>query len=56
MPDLENWVDQSAMTEPAAHAGLVAVLPSGVAELAGIVQGLLVHEAWLGAYGLDERD
>lgn len=44
------------MSDPAVYAGAIAELSSDVGDLACVVQGLLVHEAWLGAYGLDERD
>jgi len=56
MPKPENWLRHSPMSEPASHAGAIGELPSGVGYLAAIVQGLLVHEAWLSAYRLDERD
>ena len=56
MPNLDRWLKQSPMSEPASHAGAVAELSSDVGDLARVVQGLLVHEAWLGAYGLNEAE
>jgi hypothetical protein len=44
------------MSDPAAHIGIVAGLPSDVGTLNRIIQGLLVHSDWLGAYGLDGGD
>lgn len=56
MPNLDRWLKQSPMSELASHADVVAELPSDVGDLVRIVQGLLVHEAWLNAYGLDEGE
>lgn len=56
MPNRETWVKQSALSEPAAHVGAIGELSSNIRDLAGTVQGLLVHEGWLGAYGLNEQD
>ena len=33
----------------------LAALPSGVSALNRVVQGLLIHSDWLGAYDVDER-
>ena len=46
---------QSRMSHPAKHAGSVAALPSGVSALSRVVQGLLIHSDWLGAYDGGER-
>jgi hypothetical protein len=56
MENIERWTKHSPMSDPAGHAGAVAELPSDVATLNGIVQGLLVHCDWLTAYGLDSAD
>jgi hypothetical protein len=50
MPSVTRWLAQTPMTELAASSSLVERLPSGVAELNRVVQGLLVHSAWLGSY------
>lgn len=41
------------MSEPGALASEFEKLPSDVASLNRIAQGLLVHSEWLSAYGLD---
>jgi Transglutaminase-like superfamily len=56
MPNLDRWTQQSRMSKLGVHAYAIGELPFGLSGLVNIVQGLLVHEAWLGAYGLDERD
>lgn len=44
------------MSEPVTHAGVIIELPSDVSGLIATVQRLIVHEAWLSAYGLGKRD
>lgn len=39
------------MTDPGPHAALLDVLPGGVADLAAIVPGLLLHEHWATTHG-----
>lgn len=55
MIGVDRWAGHSRMSDPAKHAGSVAALPSGVSALNRVVQGLLIHSDWLGAYGVDER-
>jgi hypothetical protein len=42
------------MIATASAAVVIADLPSDIAILNGIVQGVLVHSDWLTAYGLDD--
>jgi len=39
------------MTDPGVHAGLVSELPDDIPGLCKVVQGLLIHQYWAGAYG-----
>jgi Transglutaminase-like superfamily len=55
MIGVDRWAAHSQMSDPAKHAGLAAALPSGVGALNRVVQGLLIHSDWLGAYDVDER-
>ena len=48
-----QWLRHTPMTEPGALASEFEKLPSDVASLNRIAQGLLVHSEWLSAYGLD---
>ena len=50
-----QWLRHTPMTEPGALAAEFETLPSDVASLNRIAQGLLVHSEWLSAYGLDAR-
>ncbi len=40
------------MTDPGEHAAALDGLPGDPAAVARVVQGLLIHEFWLGAYGV----
>jgi hypothetical protein len=42
------------MSDLGRHGAAVAELPSGVGALNGVVQRVLIHTDWLGAYGVDE--
>jgi hypothetical protein len=55
MIGVERWIEHSPMSDPAALVSAVAELPSGIDALNRVVQGLLIHSDWLGAYGLDEK-
>ena len=46
----DRWIGHSRMSDPANHAARIAELPSDVARLSRVVQGLLIHSDWLGAY------
>ena len=48
-----RWFAHTSMTEPAALEALFRNLSADVADLNRVVQGLLVHCAWLGSYGAD---
>jgi len=50
MPSPTRWLAQTPMTELAALSSSVERLPSDVADLGVVVQGLLIHSAWLGNY------
>jgi hypothetical protein len=54
MIGVERWTGHSRMSDPAIYADSVAALPSDVSALNRVVQGLLVHSDWLGAYDVDE--
>jgi hypothetical protein len=53
MPSPTRWLVQTPMTELAAFSSSVEKLPADVADLNRVVQGLLVHNAWLGNYADD---
>lgn len=48
---LDFYVQSSFMTDPGVHAGLVSELPDDIPGLCKVVQGLLIHQYWAGAYG-----
>ena len=48
---LDFYAQPSFMTDPGAHAGLFAELPDDIPALCRVVQRLLVHQYWAGAYG-----
>jgi hypothetical protein len=50
---VSTFVEPGAMTAPGHHAHLFAGLPGDPAELAAIIQGLLLHEFFAPAYGVD---
>jgi hypothetical protein len=55
---LDFYAQQSFMTTPGLYADLFTALPSDILSLCKIVQGLLIHQYWAGAYGYsipDER-
>lgn len=49
---LEFFAAHGPMTDPGAHARLLDELPSDVAGLCRVVQGLMVHVFWADQYGL----
>lgn len=49
---LKDLATQSAITSPGVHVGLYDDLPTGVAALCDVVQGLMVHVFWADQYGL----
>jgi hypothetical protein len=53
MQQPSRWLVHSPMTEPGAFETQIKALPSEVAALNQVVQGLLVHSEWLAAYGVD---
>jgi hypothetical protein len=58
MPTQEFYLQPAAMTTPGGCGTLLADLPRGIAALAPVAQGLLIHEHIAGAYGVtltDER-
>jgi hypothetical protein len=54
MEDVERWISHSAMSDTGRHADVVAKLPPDISALNGVVQGLIIHSDWLGAYGVHE--
>ena len=49
---LSRWLVHSPMTDPRSLAAVVEEgLPDGVTALSRVVQGLIVHCAWLDRYG-----
>ena len=47
-----EWVEPGVMTSTGKFAGPVEGLPGDAAGIARVVQGLLIHEFWAGAYGV----
>jgi hypothetical protein len=47
-----EWVEPGILTDAGKFAALFEGLPSGVAGVARVVQGLLIHEFWAEAYGV----
>jgi len=57
MPDDPGrWLGQTQMTDPRGELSMLEGLPDGIADLCRIVQGVLIHLEWIGAYGLSARD
>lgn len=53
MENVERWINQSPMSDTGPHGAAVAELPEGISDLTRVVQGLIIHTDWLGAYGVD---
>lgn len=56
MPDTDArlyYGTQGPMTDPGRFGSELDKLPTSVAELVQIVQGLVVHPFWAGSYGLE---
>ena len=55
-----QWVEPGVLTAAGKYAGLFDGLPKGPAGVARVVQGLMIHEGWAGAYGVtlaeEDRD
>jgi len=47
-----EWVEPGIMTAAGKYASLLDGLPADAAGVARVVQGLLIHEFWAGAYGV----
>ncbi len=50
-PSLNFYAQPSFMTDPGVHAALFSELPDDIPALCKVVQGLLIHQYWAGAYG-----
>ena len=50
------WLGQTQMTDPRGELSMLEGLPDGIADLCRIVQGVLIHLEWIGAYGLSAHD
>ena len=48
---LNFYAQPSFMTNPGVHADLFSELPDDIPSLCKVVQGLLIHQYWAGAYG-----
>jgi hypothetical protein len=48
---LDFYAQPSFMTDPGIHADLFSELPDDIPALCEVVQGLLLHQYWAGAYG-----
>jgi len=53
MPDRELYRQPAVMTTPGSYAPLLADLPRGVAALAPVLHGLVIHEHITGPYGVE---
>jgi len=49
---LEFYAKQGVMSDPGKHAPWFSNLPDDIPSLCKVVQGLLIHEAWVGQYGV----
>ncbi len=49
----ETWSQHDRMSDPGFYASHLDQLPDDLGGLARIVQGLLIHADWIGAYGVD---
>lgn len=56
MENVERWISHSAMSDTAGHDAAVAELPPDIGALNAVVQGIIIHTEWLGAYGVDPSD
>ena len=54
MENVERWISHSAMSDIGRHRAAVAELPSRVSALNAVIQGVIIHTDWLGAYGVGE--
>ena len=50
---LDYYASHSALSDPRAHASLISALPLDIPALCRILQGVLIHEAWIERQGLD---
>jgi len=49
---LEFYTKHGLMSNPGEHASMFSNLPDEIPALCKVVQGLLIHEGWAGAYGV----
>jgi hypothetical protein len=49
---LEFYTKHGVMSDPGEHAPWLSNLPDDIPALCKVVQGLLIHEAWAGQYGV----
>jgi hypothetical protein len=52
----ESFPRPGVMTSPGRHAALLDAVPGDAAGIARAVQGLMIHEFWVGAYGVTLTD
>ena len=57
---MSEWVEPGVLTAAGKYAGLFDEVPGDAAGVARVVQGLMIHEFWAGAYGVtlaeEDRD
>ena len=53
---LDRWIDHNRMSDPGNYASRIAGLASDIGALNGVVQGLLIHSDWLGAYDVQSHE
>jgi hypothetical protein len=56
MENVERWVHHSAMSDTGRHGAAVAEMPVGIGALNAVVQGIIIHTDWLGAYRVNQSD
>lgn len=56
MENVERWMRHSAMSDTGRYNAAVAEMPMGIGALNAVVQGIVIHTEWLGAYGVNASD
>jgi hypothetical protein len=51
-----RWFGQTPMSDPGSATPMLDGLPTSVGDLCRVVQGALIHLAWISAYGLSAED
>jgi Transglutaminase-like superfamily len=53
MENVERWIGHSPMSDTGRYGAAVAELSSSIDDLNSVVQGVIIHSDWFGAYGVD---